>query len=99
MKVTEELIDHLSHLARLSFEGEAKERLKKDLERIIVFLDQLNDVNTEGIEPLIFLTNEVNQIRKDTNIQVISKSEALKNAPKKDSDYFRIAKVKGKVNP
>jgi aspartyl-tRNA(Asn)/glutamyl-tRNA(Gln) amidotransferase subunit C len=56
-------------------------------------------LNTDDIEPLIFLTNEVNQLRKDTNNQEISKSEALKNAPKKDSDYFRIAKVKGKVNP
>ena len=96
MKITEELIDHIAHLSRLDFEGEKKEAIKTDLERITTFMDKLQEVDTEGVEPLIFMTNEVNRLRDDVVEDTVSKDEALKNAPKKDSDYFRIPKVLSK---
>jgi len=96
MKITEELIDHIAHLSRLEFEGEKKEAIKADLERITTFMDKLQEVDTEGVEPLIFMTNEVNRLRDDVVEEAVSQDEALKNAPKKDSDYFRIPKVLSK---
>lgn len=96
MKIDDALINHLSNLAKLSFEGEQRAALKKDLEKIIGFMDQLNTVNTDQIEPLVFMTDEVNRLRKDEARSEISKTEALKNGPKHDSDYFRIPKVRGK---
>lgn len=96
MKITEELIDHIAHLSRLEFEGEKKEAIKADLERITTFMDKLKEVDTEGVEPLIFMTNEVNRLRDDVVEESVSQDEALKNAPKKDSDYFRIPKVLSK---
>ena len=98
MIINDSLIDHLCNLSKLSFEGEQREAIKKDLEKIIGFMDQLNTLDTTGVEPLIFMTDEVNRLRPDTIQQNISKVEALKNAPKKDSDYFRIPKVRGKHN-
>ena len=56
MEVTDEIVDHIAHLSRLNFEGEAKEKIKSDLDNILAFVEQLNGVDTEGVEPLIFMT-------------------------------------------
>lgn len=93
MKISDENIDHLAHLARLEFEGGEKEEIKNDLNRIISFMEKLSEINTDAAEPLIFMTDEVNRLREDIPAQHISKDEALMNAAKKDSDYFRIPKV------
>ncbi len=98
MNIDDKLIDHLSNLAKLSFEGQSREALKQDLKKIIGFMDQLNTLNTDHVEPLVFMTDEVNRLRKDESSVEISKMDALKNGPKHDSDYFRIPKVKGKHN-
>lgn len=93
MKITEETVDHIAHLSRLEFEGEKKDAIREDLERIIGFMDKLQEVDTENVEPLIFMSQEVNRLREDVAEVTVSQGEALKNAPKKDSDYFRIPKV------
>lgn len=93
MKITEEIVDHIAHLARLQFEGDSKKAIQQDMENIISFMDTLSEVDTEGVEPLIFMSDEVNVLREDVAVETLSQKEALKNAPKKDSDYFRIPKV------
>lgn len=93
MKITDEIVDHIAHLSRLKFEGDKKEAIKQDLENITSFMDVLSELPTENIEPLIFMNEEVNVLREDVAKVTISHEEALKNAPKKDSDYFRISKV------
>ena len=93
MKIDNELIDHLSYLAKLKFEGEDKEAIKADMIKIIGLMQTLGEVNTDNVEPLIFMTEEFDRLRDDVTQISISQEEALKNAPKKDSDYFRIPKV------
>jgi aspartyl-tRNA(Asn)/glutamyl-tRNA(Gln) amidotransferase subunit C len=93
MKITDEIVDHIAHLARLEFIGNEKEEIKHDLEKIITFMDQLNTINTDGVDPLIFMSDALNVLREDVAEITITKEQALKNAPKKDSDYFRIPKV------
>lgn len=93
MKINDNLLDHISHLARLSFEGEEREAVKNDLDNITNFMDQLKELNTENVEPLIFMTEEINNLREDIPAVTVSHEDALKNAPKKDTDYFRIPKV------
>jgi aspartyl-tRNA(Asn)/glutamyl-tRNA(Gln) amidotransferase subunit C len=93
MKITEETVDHIAHLARLEFEGSNKEAILKDMENILTFMEKLNEVNTDAVEPLIFMNPEVNKLRDDIAVDSVSHEEALRNAPKKDSDYFRIPKV------
>jgi aspartyl-tRNA(Asn)/glutamyl-tRNA(Gln) amidotransferase subunit C len=93
MKITEELIDHIAHLARLEFQGEDKVSIQKDMERMIEFVDKLSEIDTENVEPLIFMSEEVNRLREDEPKVTVTHEEALRNAPKKDSDYFRIPKV------
>ena len=93
MKISEEIVDHIAHLARLEFEGDKKQAILKDMENIISFMDKLSEVDTENVEPLIFMNDEYNKLREDVAKVTVTQVEALKNAPKKDSDYFRIPKV------
>jgi aspartyl-tRNA(Asn)/glutamyl-tRNA(Gln) amidotransferase subunit C len=56
-------------------------------------MDKLREIDTKDVEPLIFMSEEVNRLREDVPQITVSHEEALRNAPKKDSDYFRIPKV------
>ncbi len=96
MKVDDALVDKVASLAKLSFEGDAKEAIKKDMTRILDFVEKLNEVDTDGVEPLIYMTDEDLSLRKDEGANPVSGSEALKNAPLKDSDYFKVPKVLSK---
>jgi aspartyl-tRNA(Asn)/glutamyl-tRNA(Gln) amidotransferase subunit C len=93
MEVNEALIDHIAHLSKLSFVGAQKDAIRQDMQRMIAFVDKLSELDTTGVKPLIFMSEEVNRLRNDEVEQSISHEDALRNAPKKDSDYFRIPKV------
>lgn len=93
MEITNRTVNELAHLARLQFEGEEKERIKNDLNRILGFMEKLNELDTEGVEPLIYLSEELNVLRNDVARTTITQQQALKNAPQRDSDYFKVPKV------
>tara|TARA_B100000809_G_scaffold63502_1_gene60226 strand:+ start:682 stop:972 length:291 start_codon:yes stop_codon:yes gene_type:complete len=93
MKITNKLIEDIAALAKLEFDAKSAELMKADLEKIIGFIDKLSEIDTEGVEPLIYLSEEVNVLREDEIRAVISQVEALKNAPQKDSDYFKVSTV------
>lgn len=93
MQVNDELVAQLAHLARLDFEANEKEAIKADLQKILGFCEKLNEVDTEGVEPLIYMTDDTNVLRNDEVKGHLTKEEALLNAPAKDSDYFRAPKV------
>ncbi len=93
MKIDTKVVDELAHLARLSYENEAKQEIVTELNKIIAFVEKLGEINTDGIEPLIYMVDETNVVRKDSMKQDVTQDEGLKNAPKKDSDYFRVPKV------
>jgi aspartyl-tRNA(Asn)/glutamyl-tRNA(Gln) amidotransferase subunit C len=93
MTVDKALVDKLATLAKLQFTEEEKEAFVKDFARILQFVDKLREVDTTGVEPLLYMSDEVNVLREDTPVQTITKEEALRNAPAKDSDYFKVPKV------
>lgn len=93
MKINLETIDKIAHLARLEVQDEEKQGLLDDMNKILTFMDKLNEVDTSGVEPLVYMTDEVNVLRNDEIIQEISREEALQNAPKQDGKFFRVAKV------
>lgn len=86
-------VDQIAHLARLEFDESGKPAILKDMNRMLEFVDKLNELNTEQTEPLIYMSRENNVLRADEIEHSISQKEALKNAPKKDSDYFKAPKV------
>lgn len=93
MKIDNETVDKIAHLARLEYQNEAKEQIIKDMNNMLGFIDKLNELDTSNVEPLIYMSDEVNALREDEVKQVITQDEALKNAPKHDSDYFKVPKV------
>lgn len=92
MEVTNALVDKLANLAKLEFSDEEKGKIQTDLTKIVAFVDKLSELDTTQVEPLIFMSTEVNVLREDEVHQSITQQEALKNAPKKDSDYFKVPK-------
>jgi aspartyl-tRNA(Asn)/glutamyl-tRNA(Gln) amidotransferase subunit C len=93
MKVNDKLVERLAHLSRLEFDAEAKIKMKSDFEKILDFVDQLESVDTDGIEPLVYMSSETNVLRVDKVKGEVSQQDALKNAGGKDTDYIRVPKV------
>jgi aspartyl-tRNA(Asn)/glutamyl-tRNA(Gln) amidotransferase subunit C len=93
IKVDDKLIADLSKLAKLKFDGRSAEKMKSDLDTILGFVDTISKVDTDGVEPLIYMNEEVNVLRDDEISNKISQQAALKNAPQKDSDYFKVPTV------
>ncbi len=93
MEVNDELIEKLAHLSRLEIKPDERESLKGDLQKMIAFIEKLNELDTSGVEPLLFMTDEVNVLREDKVVTSISREEALLNAPLKDEQFFKVPKV------
>ena len=93
MKIDNKLIRDIAALAKLRFDEKSTKEMISDMEKIIGFLDKLSEVDTSGIEPLIYLNEEETTLRTDEITNEVSQKDALKNAPEKDSDYFRIPTV------
>src|SRR4051812_15009223 len=86
-------VKEIAQLARLQFENENLAKMQADMSNMLGFVNKLNELDTEGIEPLIYMSDEVNVLREDEVKSEITQKEALMNAPKKDSDYFKAPKV------
>jgi aspartyl-tRNA(Asn)/glutamyl-tRNA(Gln) amidotransferase subunit C len=93
MQVTDDTINKLAELSRLQFTGEERDAIRADLQKIIAFVDQLNELDTSGVEPLVHITDSVNVLRDDVAEVHLTRQQALQNAPQKDSDFFKIPKV------
>ncbi len=93
MKLDSNTIDKIAHLARLEVDEADKQKLMDDMNKVLSFMDKLNEINTDDIEPLVYMTDEVNVLRMDEVKPDINTRQALQNAPKQDGNYFRVAKV------
>jgi aspartyl-tRNA(Asn)/glutamyl-tRNA(Gln) amidotransferase subunit C len=93
MEVNDAMIEKLAHLSRLKFNDEEKEEIKHDLQRMIAFVEKLNELDLDGVEPLLHMSDEVNVLREDEVKGSISREDALKNAPLHDEQFFKVPKV------
>jgi aspartyl-tRNA(Asn)/glutamyl-tRNA(Gln) amidotransferase subunit C len=93
MNVTRELLDKIAHLARLDISEKDADQLMQDMSEIITWVEQLKEVDTEGVEPLTTMSHEINALREDTTAPHLEHPEALQNAPQKDDTFFRVPKV------
>ena len=84
---------NLAHLARLEFDENKEQQMLGDLNKILDWVDQLRQLDTTDVEPLVHLSQEINVLRRDEAHNTVSHQEGLRNAPRKDSDYFRVPKV------
>ena len=93
MEVNDALVDKLALLSRLEFNATEKEAIKTDLQRMIHFVEKLDELNLDGVEPLLHMSGEANLLREDEVKGSISREEALKNAPLHDGQFFKVPKV------
>ncbi len=93
MKIDVQLIDKLAELSKLEFNEADKNEIQKNLGNILDLVEKLQEVDTEGVEPLVYMNENTGVFRKDAIVNTTSKEEALKNAPSKDSDYIKVPKV------
>lgn len=95
MIIDSETVDKIAHLARLELADTEKLEMIGDMNKILSFMEKLNEIDTSAIEPLVYLSNEVNVFREDVVKQDVTVEEALQNSPKHDDKYFLVAKVIG----
>lgn len=93
MEVNDKMIEDLANLSRLEFNDQEKTDIKKDLEKMIRFVEKLNEVDTTGVEPLLHMSANLNILREDEVQGSVSRAEALKNAPDQDGVFFKVPKV------
>ena len=93
MEITTQTVDKLSNLAQLQFSDTEKESIKADLNKMIGFIEQLEKIDTTGVEPLLHISDAVNVLREDKLAGSISREEALLNAPSGDGQFFTVPKV------
>lgn len=93
MEVNDQLVDKLANLSRLEFNESEKAEIKSDLQRMIAFVEKLNELNLDGVEPLLHMSEEVNVLREDEVKGSISREDGLKNAPDHTTEFFKVPKV------
>ena len=93
MKIDDQIIDKISRLAYLEFGEEEKEKIRQDLEQILTFVEKFRELDTENVEPLVYLSDKTEVLREDRMIPTISNEEALLNAPEKSGRFFKVPKV------
>jgi aspartyl-tRNA(Asn)/glutamyl-tRNA(Gln) amidotransferase subunit C len=93
MKIDRSVLDKIAHLSRLEFDEKDAAKMMSDMTNIVNWVEKLNEVDTTGIEPLTTMSHEINMLRDDEVKEHLQHDRALKNAPKKDADYFRVPKV------
>ncbi len=93
MGVDRKTVDRIAELSRLEFSEDEKVEITSDMNKMLDFVDQLIEIDTEGVEPLVYMLDEKTPMRKDEVVQDITQEQALKNAPLKDSDFIKVPKV------
>jgi aspartyl-tRNA(Asn)/glutamyl-tRNA(Gln) amidotransferase subunit C len=95
MKIDKETVLKIAHLARIEVKTDEIEELSTGLQQILTWMENLNEVDTNGIAPLRHMSAEVNALREDLVKNQLARQEAMANSPKSDSEYFRVPKVIG----
>lgn len=93
MKIDSTTVRKIAHLARLDFEEHAEQAMLESMNEILDWVEQLEEVDTTGVEPLTNMSFEVNMFREDQVGKHLSRERALRNAPRHDDTFFRVPKV------
>ncbi len=95
MALTKDEVAHIAELARLHLTDEEVTRYQSELSRILEYIDQLREVNTEGIEPTAQVTGLINYLREDVARQSdeSTRKRLLDAAPEREGDYFKVKAV------
>lgn len=93
MKITDETVDYVAALAKLHLNEEQKAKAKIDLESILSYMDHMNELNTDDIEPMSHAFPITNVYREDVVTNGDNREELLANAPAKKDGCFLVPKT------
>lgn len=93
MELTNDMIGQLANLARLEFDEKDTAQIRDDLARMISFVEQLQELDTAGVEPLLHMTENLDVLRADEISGSMDRKTALEIAPDSDQQYFYVPKV------
>ncbi|UWX57250.1 Asp-tRNA(Asn)/Glu-tRNA(Gln) amidotransferase subunit GatC [Chlorobaculum sp. MV4-Y] len=95
MSVTTKDVAYIAELARLKFTESEQEKMTSELNMILHYIEKLNEVDTEGVEPLNTIHDQINVLRADVEHTPLSNEDALRNAPDRQDRFFKVPKVIG----
>lgn len=95
MAVTKKDVEKIAELAQLKFSEDELESFTPQMNEILNYMEKLNELDTENVEPLSHPVEQTNVFREDELKSSITTEEALKNAPAKDEHHFKVPKVIG----
>lgn len=93
MSIDLKTVKHISKLSRISIDDQKAKKLEKDLNSIFQWIEQLNQLKTDNVEPLTSIAETTLRFRKDQIISKNIRDDILKNSPKDNKDYFVVPKV------
>lgn len=95
MTVDDELVSRLAKLSKLNPDAKERQRLSKDLKKILSMVEKLQELNLDGVEPLRYITEVENDLRPDEIANELPHDVAMRNAPDTDEkgEFFRVPKV------
>ncbi len=92
-KITKEEVLKLAKLSKLSLSDDQLEKFRSELESLLTYIDQLQSVDTEGLQPTNQVTGLTNVMREDIVVENVSQKELLKNAPATQDDLIKVHRV------
>jgi aspartyl-tRNA(Asn)/glutamyl-tRNA(Gln) amidotransferase subunit C len=94
MKIDRNTLAKIAHLARLEVKEEEEEKLLQSLSEILTWVEKLNEIDTEDVEPLTNMSQEVNKLRDDKPGSPLEHERGLKNAPDRSNGFFKVPRIK-----
>jgi len=91
--IKKDMINYVADLARISLAGDEEKLFASQLNDILAYIEKLNKLDTAGVEPMSHAVILVNMFRDDKVKDSLPKDEALRNAPEKEKDFFKVPKV------
>ncbi|MFA6618815.1 MAG: Asp-tRNA(Asn)/Glu-tRNA(Gln) amidotransferase subunit GatC [Candidatus Neomarinimicrobiota bacterium] len=93
MAISREEVQYIAGLARLTLNEEEIELYSKQLSDILAYIDQLNELDVENIEPMSHVLDMINVMREDKHLPSLSREEVMANAPDHDGEHFKVPRV------
>ena len=93
--IDDETIENVCILAKLSLTDEAKEKAKQDMQKMLDYVEKLDELDTDGVEPLSHIFGDENVFREDVVTNGDGSADTLKNAPEQKDGGFKVPKTIG----
>lgn len=93
MAISRKEVEYIAGLARLTLTEEEIELYSKQLSDILVYIDQLNELDIENVEPMSHVLDMINVMREDKHLPSLSRDEVMANAPDHDGEHFKVPRV------